>query len=231
MKRIWFWGVLFGFGCFVSHAQRHELGVIAGGVNYIGEIGNTQYFNPKHLGYGIIYKRNLSQRIALRAQFQTGKFSANDKDATDLYRRSREYNFSNTYTALGVGVEVNYVNLPIGDFGTSWTPFLHAGVQRMVVNDLYFTLPKKETAQTQGKKMIMSIPFGVGVKFNLGQFWVIAAEVQPQFTLTDNLDGSFPDTGKQPSARQFSTSLSGDWLVFTGISITYAFGRLPCCRE
>lgn len=230
MKRIWFWGVLFGFGCFVSHAQRHELGVIAGGVNYIGEIGDTQYFNPKHLGYGLIYKRNLTKRIALRAQFSTGKFSANDTYATDLDRLARGLNFTNTYTAWGVGVEVNYVDLPIGDFGTSWTPYLHAGMQRMVVNDLYFTT-FENTAFSHGKNMTISIPFGVGFKLNLGQYWVIAVEVQPQFTFSDNLDGSFPDTGKQPSARQFSTSLSSDWLVFTGISLTYAFGKLPCCRD
>ena len=77
----------------------------------------------------------------------------------------------------------------------------------------------------------MSIPFGAGVKFNLGQYWVVAAEVQPQITFSDNLDGSFPNVDKQPLAQKFSTSLSSDWLVFTGISITYAFGDLPCCRE
>ena len=229
MKRIWFYCFLVGLGCYATHAQRHELGFLVGGVNYIGEIGRTQFFNPKHLGYGMIYKRNLSQRIGLRAQFSTGKFSANDIHATDLDRLARGLNFTNTYTAWGAGVEVNYVDLPIGEFGTSWTPFLHAGVQRMVVNELYFT-PFENTAFSHGKKMTVSVPFGVGVKLNIGQYWVIAAEVQPQFTFTDNLDGSFPNTEKQPSARRFSTSLSSDWLVFSGISITYAFGRLPCCR-
>lgn len=229
MKRFWFYCFLVGLGCNATHAQRHELGFLVGGVNYIGEIGRTQYFNPKHLGYGMIYKRNLTQRIGLRAQFSTGKFSANDIHATDLDRLARGLNFTNTYTAWGAGVEVNYVDLPIGEFGTSWTPFLHAGVQRMVVNELYFT-PFENTAFSHGKIMTVSVPFGVGVKFNIGQYWVIAAEVQPQFTFTDNLDGSFPNTEKQPSARRFSTSLSSDWLVFSGISITYAFGRLPCCR-
>ncbi|MGB1079938.1 MAG: DUF6089 family protein, partial [Flavobacteriaceae bacterium] len=60
MNRILFCCILVGFGCIESHAQRHELGILVGGVNYIGEVGSTQYFNPKHLGYGIIYKRNLS---------------------------------------------------------------------------------------------------------------------------------------------------------------------------
>ena len=178
------------------------------------------------MGYGIIYKRNLTQRIALRAQFSTGKFSANDQDATALDRIKRKYSFSNNYTALGVGFEANYVELPIGEFGISWTPYLHIGVQRLVANELY--IPKEDkVAVEHGKNMTMSVPFGAGVKFNLGQYWVIAAEVQPQLTFSDNLDGSFPNR----DAEQFSTSLSSYWLVFTGISITYAFGRLPCCRD
>ena len=118
----------------------------------------------------------------------------------------------------------------IGDFSTSWTPYLHVGVQRMVTDELYFPT-FENTASAHGKKMTLGIPFGAGVKINLGQYWVVAAEVQPQLTFSDNLDGSFPNTDKQPLARKFSTSLSNDWLVFTGISITYAFGRLPCCRE
>lgn len=230
MNRLFFWCFLFGFVSTATFAQRHELGILAGGVNYIGEVGKTQYFNPKHLGYGIIYKRNLTQRIALRAQFTTGKFSANDQDATELDRIERELSFSNNYTALGVGVEANYVELPIGEFGVSWTPYLHIGVQRLVADELY--IPKGDkVAVAHGKKMTMSVPFGAGVKFNLGQYWVIAAEIQPQFTFSDNLDGSFPNRDKQPTAEQFSTSLSSDWLVFTGISITYAFGRIPCCRD
>lgn len=230
MNRILFCCILVGFGSTKSHAQRHELGFLLGGVNYIGEVGNTQYFNPKHLEYGIIYKRNLSQRIALRAYFSTGKFSANDLNATDLDRRNRQFSFSNNYNALGAGVEVNYVSLPVGGFGASWTPYLHVGIQRTLMDELYFPTYEK-TAIAHGKKMTIGVPFGTGVKFNLGQYWVIAAEVQTQFTFSDNLDGSFPNTEKQPLARKFSTSLSSDWLVFTGISITYAFGRLTCCRK
>lgn len=229
MSRIFFWFFLLGLVGTTTYAQRHEVGILVGGVNYIGEIGGTKYFNPKHLGYGVIYKRNLTQRIALRAQFMTGRFSANDKNATDLERRERGYSFSNTFSVWGVGLEANYVSFPIGEFNSSWTPYLHAGIQRLTADELYF--PTNEyTAINHGRKMTISVPFGVGVKLNLGQYWVIAAEVQPQFTFSDNLDGSFPNTEKQPLARQFSTSLSSDWLVFTGISITYAFGKPPCCR-
>jgi hypothetical protein len=100
----------------------------------------------------------------------------------------------------------------------------------MVSQDIYFE-PFEKMSRHAGKVLTLSVPFGVGVKFNFGQSWILAAEIQPQFTLTDNLDGSSPNFEKKPDARKFSTSLSTDWLVFTGISITYGFGRLPCCRE
>jgi hypothetical protein len=230
MRQLFFLCFLCSMTFVASNAQRHEIGVLLGGVNYIGEIGSTQYIAPKEIGYGLIYKRNLSQRIGLRAQFLKGTFSANDLDAASQERMARGLSFNNSFSSWGIGLEVNYVSLPIGDFGTSWTPYLHLGFQRIVTEDLYF-LSSAQTAVAQGKRLTMGVPFGAGVKFNLGRFWVIAAEIQPQFSFTDNLDGSNPNREKQPGAQRFSTSLSSDWLVFTGISITYAFGRLPCCRD
>lgn len=230
MNRIYLWVATACLTGFWGTAQRHEIGFISGGVNYIGEIGSTQYIQPKHFDFGIIYKRNFNQRVGLRASINRGKLSGNDANATEIERFMRGLSFSNTYTALGLGIEVNYVDLPVGEFGFSWTPYLHAGIKRMIIEDIYYN-SFEQMARANGKKLTLSVPFGVGVKFNFGQYWVVALEVQPQFTFSDNLDGSYPNLDKQPSAQQFSTSLSNDWLVFTGISITYGFGRLPCCRE
>lgn len=77
--RIWFW---IAFVCLMSGfstAQRHEIGVSVGGVNYIGEIGSTQYIQPRHLEVGIIYKRNFNDRIGIRAIYSMGKLSGNDE--------------------------------------------------------------------------------------------------------------------------------------------------------
>ena len=230
INRIWFWITLAILMGSYSTAQRHEIGVIVGGVNYIGEIGSTQYIQPRHPAIGIIYKRNFNERIGLRAIFSMGKLSGNDENASQLNRLERGLSFANDYSILGAGIEINYVKLPVGEFGFSWTPYINAGINRMVSQDIYFE-PLEKMSRYSGKVLSISVPFGVGVKFNFGQSWILAAEVQPQFTLTDNLDGSYPNFEKKPAARQFSTSLSSDWLVFTGISITYGFGRLPCCRE
>ena len=230
IRRIWFWIVLFGLVSSFSTAQRHEIGVTFGGVNYVGEIGSTQYIEPRHREVGLIYKRNYNERIGLRAMYSRGKLSGNDINASELDRLNRRYYFGNDYSTLGAAIEINYVKLPVGEFGFSWTPYIHAGVNRMVVENIYFD-PIETSSRASGKFVTIGIPFGVGVKFNFGKSWILAAEVRPQFTFSDNLDGSYPDLEKNPSAKQFSTSLSNDWLVFTGISITYGFGRLPCCRD
>ena len=230
INRIWFWIMLAILMSSYSTAQRHEIGVIAGGVNYIGEIGSTQYIQPRHLAIGIIYKRNFNERIGLRAIFSKGKLSGNDVNASQLSRLERSLSFANDYLILGAGIEINYVKLAVGEFGFSWTPYIHAGFNRMVSQDIYFE-PFEKMSRHDGKVLTLSVPFGVGVKFNFGQSWILAAEIQPQFTLTDNLDGSYPNFEKKPDARQFSSVLSNDWIIFTGISITYGFGRLPCCRE
>ena len=67
INRIWFWIAFASLVSGFSTAQRHEIGVIVGGVNYVGEIGSTQYIQPRHLEIGLIYKRNFNERIGLRA--------------------------------------------------------------------------------------------------------------------------------------------------------------------
>ena len=230
ISRIWFWIILVSLVSEFSIAQRFEIGVAVGGVNYVGEIGSTQYIQPRHLETGLVFKRNYNERICLRAMYSRGKLSGNDINGSELDRLNRGYSFANSYSTLGAAIEINYVKLPIGEFEFAWTPYIHAGIKRMVIENIYFD-PFEKMSRPTGKVVTIGIPFGVGVKFNFGHSWIFAAEVRPQFTMSDNLDGSNPDLEINPAARQFSTSLSNDWLVFTGISITYGFGRLPCCRE
>ena len=233
INRIWFWITFASLVSSFSTAQRHEIGVSVGGVNYVGEVGSTQYIQPRHLEIGLVYKRNYSERIGLRIIYSKGKLSGNDENTSELDRLERwpgPLSFENDYSILGARVEINYVKFPIGEFGFAWTPYIHAGINRMVIKDIYFE-PFETMSRSDGKVVTVGFPFGLGVKFNFGKSLILAAEVQPQFTFSDNLDGSYPELDKKPFARQFSTSLSNDWLVFTGISITYSFGRLPCCRE
>ena len=74
-RGIWFCIASFSLMISYSTAQRHEVGIVGGGVNYIGEIGSTQYIQPRHLEVGLIYKRNFNERIGLRVMYSRGKLS------------------------------------------------------------------------------------------------------------------------------------------------------------
>jgi hypothetical protein len=54
-------------------------------------------------------------------------------------------------------------------------------------------------------------------------------EIGARYTFTDNLDGSNPDTGlANNESLKFGNINSDDWYVFTGMTLTFTFGRQPC---
>lgn len=97
------------------------------------------------------------------------------------------------------------------------------------------------------KQTKFTVPFGAGYKYKYRNF-VIAAEVGFRYTKTDNLDFSFAnekdftfnvEPGLDPDqieilnnniikSRQVGNTSNYDWYVFTGLTLTYTFGRPPC---
>src|SRR5688572_25661133 len=90
-----------------SHAQINELGVFAGGANYIGDVGPTDYIAPNDLALGIIYKWNRSPRHSWRASFTYANISSKDADSDMSGRKERGYEFENTVKELSLGLEFN----------------------------------------------------------------------------------------------------------------------------
>jgi uncharacterized protein YchJ len=71
----------------------------------------------------------------------------------------------------------------------------------------------------------------IGVKGRFLEKFIIGAEVGVRYTFTDNLDGSNPKNDNFETLR-FGNLNSNDWYVFTGLTLTYTFGKNPCfCGE
>jgi len=69
----------------------------------------------------------------------------------------------------------------------------------------------------------------LGYKATVGAKFVFAAEIGARYTFTDNIDGSNPDKSSESNeSLSFGNINNNDWYVFTGITITYTFGRKPC---
>ncbi|MGB0377099.1 MAG: DUF6089 family protein, partial [Flavobacteriaceae bacterium] len=69
-----------------------------------------------------------------------------------------------------------------------------------------------------------------GLKINPSPTVVMGFEVGARYALTDNLDGSDPDPSQ--SLNRFGNIGNNDWYVFSGLTISFTFGDLPCyCKD
>ncbi|NAS29367.1 hypothetical protein GTQ40_00140 [Flavobacteriaceae bacterium R38] len=222
MRKIIF--IIFLFtGMYLGKAQTHELGVFLGGSNYVGDIGATNYINPNKLAGGILYKWNKSSRYSWRASFIVSDIIGNDANADISSREQRGFRFRNTIRELSAGLEFNFLEFNLHNFERPITPYIYGGLSYFNFNEVFFD---NGIAISNGNRNTFAIPMTLGIKGKVGERFVLGAEVGVRYTFTDNLDGSNPDAD-QPVFR-FGNLNSDDWYVFSGITLTYTFGKKPC---
>jgi len=205
-----------------SNAQINEVGIIAGGSNYIGDIGPEYYIKPSNLMVGVIYKWNKNPRVAFRGTFTYAQIKANDKDATNQARINRGIGFSNSIKELAVGLEFNYLEYNLADYSKTHTPYIL--IELAAFN---YNIATKETGVREYEyesNTSFAIPFGVGYKTKLGFNLAIAAEIRARYTFVDNIDYN----NNTINSLKFGNPNSNDWYMLSGISLVYTFGRPPC---
>ncbi len=222
MKKIFLF--IFILGLTKSNAQINEIGVFLGGSNYIGDVGKTNYVNPNELAYGFIYKWNKSPRHAWRFSYIQSKITANDLDSKVPGRYLRGYNFENNIKEVSAGLEFNFFDFNLHEFGTKITPYIFTGLCYTNYDELYVLngITKKDINHGT-----FAIPMTVGVKSNITKEWILGFEIGARYSMTDNLDGSLPKNPNLESLK-FGNINSKDWYVFTGFTLTYTFGQKPC---
>ncbi|MEI7509147.1 MAG: DUF6089 family protein [Flavobacterium sp.] len=222
MKRLFL--IIFILGLTKINAQINEIGVFAGGSNYIGDVGKTNYINPSEYAFGILYKWNKSPRHAWRFSYTQSKITANDLDSKVPGRYARGYDFVNNIKELSAGLEFNFFDFNLHEFGTKVTPYVYTGLSYTNYDELYVLNGITKTDSNRGT---FAIPMTVGIKSNITKNWILGFEVGARYTMTDNLDGSAPKNPKF-SSLTFGDINSNDWYVFTGFTLTYTFGLKPC---
>ena len=81
--------------CFLqtSHSQIYEIGGFAGGSNFIGDVGSTQYIAPNAPALGLLLKWNRSPRHSWRVSIIYSDLVGDDSKSDDPRRRERNYKF------------------------------------------------------------------------------------------------------------------------------------------
>lgn len=213
-----------------TYSQQVEIGAFAGGANFIGDVGRTNYIMPNTPVGGIIAKWNRSARHALRLSLLYAEISADDTRSDDTRRQQRGYSFNNNIAEASLGLEFNFWGFDLTNPLPQSTPYLYTGITYFKADHVWLKNGRARNLVNEGTNWSFAIPMTMGYKEAVTEHIIGALEIGARYTFTDNLDGSWPEEyldRREPSA-EFGNRNTNDWYVFTGVTLTFTFGRKPC---
>ncbi|PYE80648.1 hypothetical protein DFQ11_10412 [Winogradskyella epiphytica] len=207
-------------------AQIYEIGVFAGGSNFIGDVGATKYISPNQLAIGGIAKWNRSPRHSYRLSVIFSELEGIDAKSDDPRRKQRDYQFNNSILEISLGMEFTFFDFDLHSLDTKGTPYLYSGLTLTNYDNYYFSDAGVFTSENKFS-WAMGIPIVLGYKTRIADQFILAAEVGARYTFTDEIDGSVPSS-EDTERYSFGNTNNNDWYMFSGITLTYTFGRKPC---
>ena len=174
-------------------AQNSEVGACVGTMFYLGELNPSKLFAQPKLAAGLVYRYNISPRWAVKADFMFGKVAGSDMLTNNGYERN--LSFTSPITEFSVVAELNFLQLYTSVGKNHFAPYIFAGATVFSFDPMEFELQSLGT-EGQGlegmpKKYSLThfaIPFGIGLRFNIGRYVSIGAEWSMRYTFTDYLD-------------------------------------------
>lgn len=218
-----------------AYSQNFEIGPFIGGANYIGDVGNSTYIRPSNLVFGGLVKWNRSDRHAFRLSLLYAEIEADDANSHDTRRQQRGYSFSNTIAEASLGLEFTFWEWDLHANTYQSTPYLYTGInyyhaKHFMLRNRAYTNPANNELEEAGNNWEFSVPLVMGYKQTLTNFMAGGIEIGARYTFTDNLDGSQPsEVNGEYNLWNFGNSNTTDWYVFTGIYLTFNFGRGADC--
>lgn len=245
---------------------RSEFGFFGGGSYYIGDLNSFKHFVYSKPAFGAIYRYNLGYRASSRFTVSYGNVWAEDGRADDPFQVNRNLSFKSRIIEVAAGFEVNILKYSIASMRNPFTPYLFYEIAYFRMNpqvDYNGNTIDLQTIGTEGQGTDLtdknpyslnqiSIPLGIGIKFNLAKRLAMSVEYGIRKTFTDYLDdvsGDYVDPDlltaeNGPLAGELSNrSLDGanragfnrgnastkDWYVFYGAMITFKPWKKDVC--
>lgn len=245
---------------------RFELGVMGGASYYIGDLNPTKHFIYSKPAFGAIVRYNLSTRASLRFTGTYGNVYGQDSKSDDLFQVNRNLDFTSEIYELAVGFEIDLLKYRINDMKYPISPYFFYEIAYFRMNPQTNYNGNEIDLQTLGtegqgtglsdkgryKVNQISIPLGIGLKFNLRKRVAMSIEYGIRKTFTDYLDdvsGNYVDPEllravNGPIAGELSNrtldggnltgfnrgnSATKDWYAFYGVMLTFKpFKRNIC---
>ncbi|MCB0397118.1 MAG: outer membrane beta-barrel protein [Flavobacteriales bacterium] len=242
--------------------KNSELGLFLGGSYYLGDINPGAHFKMTSPALGLLFRRNFNPHFAFRFNALYGRLQGDDANSSDDNQKERNLSFRSSILEFSGQLEFNFFPYEIGKQNQSFTPYVFVGLGALKHNpkaELDGTWYELQPLGTEGQETIaysernrykllqLSLPFGLGIKWNLTPRIGMALEWGMRKTFTDYLDdvsmtyadplvlnaenGSNSATlanrslsGEDKTGRQRGNSNNKDWYNFTGIMINFKIG-------
>lgn len=244
-------------GCFLStaaHAQIIEIGANAGAAGYIGDLNPKDLFKPSGVAFGVFVKDNLDPYWAIGIHYNYGHVKANDVNSDDASLRARNLNFSTSLNELSVQVDFNFLEYFAGGGTKKFTPYMFAGIGGVLFNPkarydgVEYELRYYQTEGKKYKNYAVSIPYGVGMKYRIGERLAVFTQLGYRTAKTDYLDDVgdkyplVPALGKNgfnlsdPSGQNFPPGsqrgnyVKNDTYFFVHVGLSYTFTSDKCYK-
>jgi hypothetical protein len=181
-------------------AQNSEIGACVGTTFYLGELNPSKLFAQPGLGVGLVYRYNLSPRWAFKADFLFGKVSASDATTNGGYERN--LSFYSPITEFSAVAELNFLKLYNTVGKNHFAPYIFAGLTVFSFDPMAQykdgTVYELQSLGTEGQGLegmpkkysltSFAIPFGIGMRVNIGKYVCVGVEWGLRYTFTDYLD-------------------------------------------
>jgi hypothetical protein len=248
--------------------------------------GYMPLWNKTKFAGGLICRYNYGPYLTFKGTAIYGKIEGSDKNfASDPYRSRRNLSFKSDIVEFSVQGEWNIIGYEQTKTSYGWSPYLFAGISVFRFNpkaqfkyQSYMMDPTlqaqdgdwielqplgtegQETTKFNDKRRYsltqLSVPVGVGAKWQLDDYWAFGFEFGMRKTFTDYLDDAssiyvdniivggasgpmavaLKDRSMEVGLAPFENgdargnSATKDWYVIGGLTLTYRIhgGRQPC---
>ena len=180
-------------------AQRWEIGLAAGGANYLGDMAPTIVLFETKSSYGFVVKKNIDPYFSHNFSIMRGSISGNDQNFSFLSERN--LSFFSEITEFAYIFEFNFFRFAIGLHPNKFTPFTFIGLasfyhQPKTIHDATTIILGPldtegvflNTTRKGYKNLQLSIPMGGGFKWKLSPDLIMAVNMGFRYTFTDYLD-------------------------------------------
>lgn len=206
-----------------------DIGIWGGTSTYLGDMDEVTPFQSFKPNFGAYFRYNFNARVGMRAMFLTGNNSAEgliEEIPWENFKDKPVQDFS-------VMAEINYLRFIPGLKNTRVSPYLLGGVgvayfPYTLNPGLIFAFNpdhNKGLAETQESVITPTLPFGFGVKYNLGERIGIGVEYQMRKLFSDkldNLDDPLAYINEAGEEILYNSIIhNNDWSGYLGVHLTY----------